>query len=48
MVERNSTLLIKDIQYKVISYLSGCDLLHKVSLLSKTMRTEIPKAGLLN
>ena len=48
MVERSTFLLIKDLQYKVLSYLPGCDLLHKISLLSKGIRFEIPRAGLLN
>ena len=26
----------------------GCDLLHKISLLSKNIRAEVPRAGLLN
>jgi hypothetical protein len=31
----------------ILSYLAGWDLFHKISLLSKSMRDDLPKSGLL-
>jgi len=35
-------------RFLVFSYLSGCDLFHKIALLNKSYREKLPSAGLLD
>ena len=37
-----------DLRLITFSYLQGCDLFHKIALLSKTLRALLPESGLLD